>query len=368
MRVDVVGPDELTADEVDRWRVLQTKTPPLRTPFLSPEFTRVVGEFRPRTRVGVLTDGGEIVGFFPFERATLGRGLPVAPGLSDAQGLVHAPDVDWDARELVRSCGLSVWEFDHLVADQRPFDDYRTSQAASPVIDLTDGFEAYHRAARARSSRVRDLPRRARRLERDHGPLRFVLEAGDDTAVAALDTVLGWKSAQYQRTGRSDRFARPWIRGLVHELLGERTGPFRGCLSLLYAGDELVAGHFGLRDHGVVPTWFPAYSARMARYSPGLLLHLAMARAAAADGVELIDMGRGAKTYKDELKSGDTTVAEGRVARPVPTAALAWARTAPVRSVRRAVDRSPQLYGVADRVLRARGRWRRPGQVNGVSA
>ena len=106
----------------------------------------------------------------------------------------------------------------------------------------------------------------------------------------------------------------------------------------------------------------------MGRYSPGLLLHLAMARDAAADGVDLIDMGRGDKTYKDELKSGETTVAEGRVARPVPGAALAWARSAPVRSARRVVDRSPRLYGVADRVLRARGRWRRPGLVNGVSA
>ena len=140
----------------------------------------------------------------------------------------------------------------------------------------------------------------------------------------------------------------------------------RRSLSLLYAGDELVAGHFGLRDHGVVPTWFPAYAPSMGRYSPGLLLHLAMARAAADDGVDLIDMGRGAKTYKDELKSGDTTVAEGRVARLVPAAALAWARTAPVRSARRAVDRNPRLYDVADRVLRARGRWR-PGHVNGVN-
>ncbi|MEJ2862353.1 GNAT family N-acetyltransferase [Actinomycetospora flava] len=367
MRFDVVHPGELTPGEIGRWRGLQTLTPTLRTPFLSPEFTRVVARFRPRTRVAVVHEGDEIVGFFPFEHAPLGRGLPVAPGLSDAQGLVHADGVTWDAREMVRACGLSVWEFDHLVADQRIFDEHRTAEAASPVIDLSEGFDAYHRVVRARSSRVRDLPRRARRLEREHGPVRFVLEATDDAAAGALDTVLEWKSAQYQRTGRSDRFARPWIRGLVHQLLGERTTAFRGCLSLLYAGDELVAGHFGLRDHGVVPTWFPAYAPSMGRYSPGLLLHLAMARAAADDGVELIDMGRGAKTYKDELKSGDATVAEGRVARLVPTAALAWARTAPVRSARRAVDRNPRLYDVADRMLRARGRWR-PGQVNGVSA
>ncbi|MDD7940865.1 GNAT family N-acetyltransferase [Actinomycetospora lutea] len=368
MRFDVVRPAELTPGEIGRWRALQTLTPTLRTPFLSPEFTRTVARFRPRTRVGVVHERDEILGFFPFEHAPLGRGLPVAPGLSDAQGLVHAHDATWDARLMVRACGLSVWEFDHLVADQHLLAAYRTAQAPSPVIDLSEGFDPWYELVHTRSSRVRDLPRRARRLEREHGPLRFVLEAADDSAVDALDTVLEWKSAQYQRTGRSDRFARPWIRGLVHQLLDQRAGTFRGCLSLLYAGDELVAGHFGLRDHGVVPTWFPAYDPSMRRYSPGLLLHLAMARAAADDGVALIDMGRGAKTYKDELKSGEATVAEGRVARLVPTAALAWARTAPVRSARRAVDRSPRLYDVADRVLRARGRFRPSGHVSGVSA
>lgn len=365
MRVDVVHPGELTATEVGRWRAFQAASAHLQSPFLSPEFTRAVGRFRPRTRVGVLTDGGEIVGFFPFEHAALGRGLPVAPGLSDAQGLVHARDLAWDAREMVRACGLSVWEFDHLVAGQRMFDAHRTTMVPSPVIDLSDGFETYHHEVRSRSSRVRDLPRRARRLERERGPVRFVLEATDS---AALDTVLDWKSSQYQRTGRSDRFARSWIRGLVHALLDERRGAFRGCLSLLYAGDDLVAGHFGLRDNGVVPTWFPAYAPSMGKYSPGLLLHLDLARSAAADGVQLIDMGRGAKTYKDELKSGDVTVAEGRVARRVPAAALAWARTAPVRTARRVVHGSPRLYGAADRLLRVGSRWRRSNGVDGVSA
>jgi len=76
VNVDVVRPDELGEAELGQWRAFQAATPSLHNPFLSPEFTITVGRFRPRTRVGVLTDGGDVVGFFPFERAALGRGLP----------------------------------------------------------------------------------------------------------------------------------------------------------------------------------------------------------------------------------------------------------------------------------------------------
>lgn len=40
--------------------------------------------------------------------------------------------------------------------------------------------------------------------------MRFVL---DEREPEALRTLMGWKSAQYRRTGRRDRFAKPWIRG-----------------------------------------------------------------------------------------------------------------------------------------------------------
>jgi hypothetical protein len=83
-----------------------------------------------------------------------------------------------------------------------------------------------------------------------------------------------------------------------------------------------------------------------------------MAEAAADAGITTIDMGRGAKDYKEELKSRDIVVAEGRVTRPSPTAAVHWLRRAPVRRLRNEVIENPSLLRAADRVLRSYARLR----------
>lgn len=350
MRFDVVHPAELTPGEIGRWRALQAHTPTLHTPFLSPEFTRTVARFRPRTRVGVVHERDDIVGFFPFEHAPLGRGLPVAPGLSDAQGLVHAHDATWDAREMVRACGLSVWEFDHLVDGQKPFERYQALRVPSPVMDLGGGYAAFRAEVRARSkSFLSELERKGRALGRDHGAVTFTLGTAD---VDDLRQIMAWKSEQYRRTYRSDRFRVPWIRELLESLLATPSETFAGTLSVLRAGDTPVAGHFGLRHGPALAGWFPAFDARFRRYSPGLLHHLLLAEHAAAAGIVEIDMGRGAKGYKDCFRSRDLVVAEGRIVRRSPSAAVHWARREPVRRLRNRVLDDPRLYRAADTVLK----------------
>src|SRR5207248_1906308 len=100
---------------------MQRSTPAPGNPFLAPEFVVAAGRARPATRVAVLSDSSATLGFFAFERRGLGAGVPVAAELTDCQGLIHHPGVEWDARELLRKCRISVWRFDHLVDGQRPF-------------------------------------------------------------------------------------------------------------------------------------------------------------------------------------------------------------------------------------------------------
>jgi CelD/BcsL family acetyltransferase involved in cellulose biosynthesis len=251
---------------------------------------------------------------------------------------------------LVRGCGLVLWEFDNLIEEQRPFLPFTLLQQPSPIMDLSSGFAAYLADRRRNSSRIRDLPRRRRRLEREVGPVRFVYDARDPEA---LRTLMAWKSAQYRRTGRADRFAWTWVVELLRLMLESRAEGCAGRLSLLFAGEELVAGHFGLSSQRVIPTWFPAYDTRFSKYSPGLLLHVEMAEIAGAEGISIIDLGRGAKDYKEELKSRDIVVAEGRVTVPAPAAVLHWVRRAPVRRLRHEVIAREGLLRVADRVLRS---------------
>jgi CelD/BcsL family acetyltransferase involved in cellulose biosynthesis len=356
VRISVIRPDELGPAELAAWHAMQRATPSLANPFLGPEFAVAVGTFRPAARVAVLADGPAIVGFFPFEKRRLGVGQPIGAGLSDCQGLVHVPGLEWDPRELLRAGRMSAWNFDHLVAGQLPFERYQMARAASPVIDLTDGFAAYHAMLRARSRQLSsNVARKARKLGREAGEVRFVLDSHDS---AALRTFMSWKSDQYRRTGRGDRFDQRWIVDLIDLLFSTHSDTFSGQFSCLYAGEALVAAHFGVRSGHVLADWFPAYCTGFGSYSPGLIMHLRMVEEAAAAGVRQIDLGKGAKRYKEELKSGDIFVAEGIVTGRSPLAAAAWARRYPAVWAVRQIRQHPPLFNATDSLLRRYGQIR----------
>ncbi len=84
-------------------------------------------------------------------------------------------------------------------------------------------------------------------------------------------------------------------------------------LSTLHAGDQLIAVHLGMRSDGVLHTWFPAYNRAFAKYSPGMMLFVEMARAGSTLGIRRIDLGKGLERHKRSLMSGCFLVAEGAV-------------------------------------------------------
>jgi CelD/BcsL family acetyltransferase involved in cellulose biosynthesis len=375
LQITVVHPCELGETELASWRCFQRTQPMLANPFLSPEFTLAVGRVRRQARVAVLCDGPQTVGFFPFELRAFGVGVPIAGGISGCQGLVHSPDLEWDPQQLLRACGLVVWKFDHLVDGQKPFECYHQVRCPSPIMDLSGGYDAFLARQRRKSATptntgpvrmsLKELAAKERRLARDVGDLRFVFDSSDPQT---LRTMMAWKSAQYQRTGATDMFARRWAVGLLEEVLATRTDHFAGLLSELYAGDQLVAVQFGLRCGPVLAGWHLTYNTALPRYSPGLIQILHLARAAAASGIHRIDMGRGAAAYKTMFSSQDLFVAEGQVVRRSSGAALRSVRYASERGLRRFVREHLPLLRAAQRVRASgahidsavRRRWQRP--------
>jgi CelD/BcsL family acetyltransferase involved in cellulose biosynthesis len=337
---------------------MQRATPSLANPFLTPEFAVAVGRFRPGARVAVLTEGQSITGFFPFERRRLGAGAPVCGWLTPCQGLIHVPGAEWDPRQLLRGCGLSAWRFDNLIAGQVPFQPYHAVTVAAPMIDLSDGFDAYYAKLRVKSPRFcKELARRTRKLGREAGDLRIVTDSRDS---GVLRTLMGWKSDQYRRTSHVDRFEQPWLVGLLDALLATRSADVSGLLSVLYAGDQPIAAQFGLRTRTLLVGWFTGYDTRFGKYSPGLIQLRQLAEEMAAAGITAIDMGGGAKNYyKETLKSNDTFVAQGVVTSGSPLGAAHLVRSALTWSARRAIRQRPGLHHAADQVLRRSGVARR---------
>ncbi|WP_338678296.1 GNAT family N-acetyltransferase [Streptomyces sp. SCSIO 30461] len=360
MRIHVVKPGELTESECESWRELRAKSDAPANPFMEPEFTLAVAAVRPGARVAVIEDAGDQAGFFPYEKGPLGQGRAVGLGVSDCQGAVLRPGLRMSARELLRGCSLATWEYDNLESGQALFLTGGAEEFASPVIDIGAGYAAYeehlrrhapkfHRTTAAKERRL------ARQTETDRGAVRFVFDERDP---AALRTLMEWKSAQYRRTGRRDRFAQDWISTLVRRLHGTRAPGCSGVLSVLYTADRPIAAHFGLRSRTVLSCWFPAYDTEFAKYSPGLVLHLRMAEAAAADGIGLLDLGRGAAEYKDSLKTGELRVHEGSATRPGARAALHRLSREPARRAHSYVRNRPRLARHAQRTLRLLGRLR----------
>jgi len=308
MRVTVIRGSQLSGDVKHWWEQAQAANADLGSPYFCPEFTMAVARVRNDVFVGVVHEGAEIVAVLPFQRNWWGAGRPVGGPVCDFHGVIAGSDVALDARWLARACGVRFWDFPNTLVSQKTFVASQVEVADSPYMDLSRGFEAYSEERRtAGSYQVRESHRKSRKLGREVGPLRFDYDVRDPSV---MQTLLSWKSKQYQATGKPDGLQGGWVRDLLELIRETRSASFSGVVSALYAGDQLVAAHFGMQSRQVLHWWYPAYDAGFGSYSPGLILCLELAREAAARNVTRIDLGYGDERYKLGFISGSTPVAK----------------------------------------------------------
>jgi CelD/BcsL family acetyltransferase involved in cellulose biosynthesis len=314
MYVELLPPGGLGPELRERWLALLRDAPHLRTPYLHPDFFIEVGRVRPAARVAVVRDAkhGSVECFMPLE--IHGRkGTPLARRLSDYQGWVRREGWTCDPRELVRALDLTTLEFDHWIESDSEMGPHTWMLDGSPIMDMRGGWEAYNRRRlRSKSSELSAARRKARKLEREIGPLRFeFLVNSDDGRV--FQQLLAWKSAQYRRTQGTNVFSYDWPVALMRSLLARRDPEFQGVLSALYAGERLVAAHLGMRQSELLHYWFPAYDVELRRFSPGLALLLRLVGEADHQGVFTLDLGRGMARYKSALMTSQRDVRVGAV-------------------------------------------------------
>ena len=322
MQVHVVRPEEVGRSERESWNGLLTTHPYLDDPFLTPEFADLVASVRGGARVAVLEDGG-CTGYFPFESHALGLGRPIGHGLCDFQAVIAADDL-LDGPALLRGCGRTLLRFDHLDARQaRLLGVRRAAECAAPYLDLRHGYD-YYASERRRVSRtlLSTTERKARKLGREVGELRFEAESADH---ALLDRLITWKRDQYRRTCVPDVLTQHETRNLLHRVVDASEPGFSGVLTVLVAGDRPVAAHLGVRTGSTLTWWLPGYDPVFASFSPGVMLALRLAEWAAGTGVKRVDLGKGDEHYKQRLKSGDRILADGWLASPLVAKSFGYA-------------------------------------------
>lgn len=311
---EIISVAELGPDLVARWRAIQAGAPALGSPFFCPGFSQAVGRHRPDLRIAVLPDDGAGAGpggFFQFHRKA-GGGVPVGGGICDYQGVIAAPEALPDAAALLRACALPAFDFNHALAEQPLFAAQAFWRSASPRADLSAGIEAWRDHVKAQSSAYKTLERKRRKLARELGDLRFVVH---DPSPAAWQSFLDWKGRSLGKQGVHGFLAEPWLAGLMQDLRDTRTPDFGGYLSTLYAGERLVAAHFGLRSARAWHWWFPTYDETLGSYSAGLVLMLFCIEEAAAAGLAELDFGRGTQRYKREFSNRSRPLCEGSLER-----------------------------------------------------
>lgn len=332
MRCVTRDPRRLEDSQLEAWSAARQCQSAFDSPFLAPEFALAVAEVRDDVEVAQFDDGQAWLAYQRQGRTA----VPVGGRLSDYQALLARPEWPGVGGELVASCALDCWRFDHLLDPQGRFAAQTRFRDESPYLDLSAGFAEYRAARLDEGHReLRETERKGRRLERELGELEFRWHDPTPEAFAAL---LDWKSAQYRRSRITDVFSFPWTARLLR-LLAERRDGVRGELASLRAGGRLLAVHYGLRERGVLHYWFPAYDPERAEGSPGRVLLWELIRRAPDEGVRKLDLGRGVSRQKSSLMSGATPVGIGEVERRAWRRVVVgswrrareWLRTSPLR-------------------------------------
>lgn len=327
------------------WEAMHDADGGLSGPFLHPAYARAAGQVRDDIEVGVITHEGQPVGFLPFQRLRFGVGGPVGSRLCDVAGAFVKPEVPWSPEALVSGAGLRTLRLPGVPSSMKAFQRFQRGGVAAPVLDLSDGFDAYRQQRiDSGSSMMSQIERKGRGLARDVGPWRFEWHTDDD---AVFDTLLSWKAAQRAATGTPNILDLGWARAFVERLRRVDDEGFGGVLSALWVGDTLAAAHFGIRTRRVLHYWIPAYNHELGRYSPGLLALMELARAASERGIQRIDLGSGEERYKLRAASGSFDMAVASVStndtlRAVTDAldhARTWSRGSKVGSLVRAAGR-----------------------------
>ena len=331
MKFSVIAANDLDRSLIEKWKLIRASDDSLRSPYYCPEFTQSVAACGRDVKVAVMESSHGVTGFFPYECGSLGKVLPVGGGLNDYHGAISLPGTVFDPVQLLKACGGRYFAFNHMPLSQAAFLPYVRIHHQSPVMALDGGLGAYMKRlgiAQNKSTPGIFAAVRAstKRLERDVGPLRFEIQ---ERSPALLDTVMRLKTEQRVRMGGgSDPFALKWVRQLLNECLNRQDPAFKGALCALYAGDHLVACHFGLQASNTLHYWFPVYEVSYADYTPGLIMLMKLAEQGCQNGIDLIDLGRGVQAYKTRFCTGSVELGEGALSSPMVLAqAVAAAKT-----------------------------------------
>ena len=318
-RVERVNWDDLDSPARTRWVELRQSQPEFSTPFFSLGFFDAVHAARGDVQVAMLYEDCRLIGMLPIH--IIGKtAFPAGRFFNDAHNVVMADNSHLNWVWMLQQLGLRSYNFHALVGQVATKESFLVQETVQSFrADLSNGSEVFLRKMESEHATLRKQQQKTRKMSRELGEVTLELDCRDENL---LQLAIAWKRKQYKRTKILDLFTPDWTRDLMWGLHqnGERescscfaNSPTRGLLSVLRAGHQVVAMHFGMVENGLLHYWFPVYDPTFSKYSPGTALFKEIAREAEAHGIHTIDMGYGEQPYKRKQTDRITSVRQGCV-------------------------------------------------------
>ena len=341
---EVVRPSALSASDIAAWHMMMEQSPFLQRGFFAPEFALACERAHDLARVVVFRREQVPVAFFPFQFASrwnrmIGAGERIGGDISDHAGLIASSGFCIATASLLAAARLNALFVTHLNERQTVFGLVGEDWRVGHVIDLRGGAERYlQELLHNRSDFFQDTRRRLRRAQRDFGAVEFVFDAAP--AFAQVIEILDAKRHQYARTGAGDVFGNPAYIAIIKSLIDYSSIHCRPVISVLRAGDHVLARHLGLMSQGVLSYWFPVYEPAAKAVSLGRLLLWHVIEAAREHGITFIDRGEGGESSQTGFFYRHPAVRQGILASRSDGSAGAY----PVFASMALEDRAPTNY------------------------
>lgn len=223
-----------------------------------------------------------------------------------------AADRDWDELVLGGLADDTGWPRTLLLhADRLGLTVIEESREdVCPVVDVTDGFDAYLGALPGKQRH--ELRRKARKLARDVGEVR-VVEVPVDRIEDQLDVFFGM--ATETETDKGGFFAKDDMRGFFRALAAEFAADRVFRLHLLMVAGQPGAATVSLvhgREWGLYNS---AFDQTLRHLAPGMVLVSELIRTAADEGRRVFDLLRGDEPYKYRFGARDRPLTRITIAR-----------------------------------------------------